>query len=113
LNGRDILTHSGKISHEQTARKAELEFEKFHRAQLAVPSQVEKDFDEAIKKLSGGATPCRSAGFQTCCIADFRVGGAFAFSRGADLRGAHGFRNPQYSHKCPVMAEGEADLILW
>jgi hypothetical protein len=51
LSGRDILKHSGKISHEQAARKAELEFEKFHRAQLAEPSQVEKDFDEAIKKL--------------------------------------------------------------
>jgi hypothetical protein len=51
LNERDILAHAGKISHEQAARKAELEFEKFHRAQLAEPSQVEKDFDEAIKKL--------------------------------------------------------------
>jgi hypothetical protein len=51
LSGRDILQHAGKISHEQAARKAELEFEKFHRAQLAEPSQVEKDFDEAIKKL--------------------------------------------------------------
>jgi hypothetical protein len=51
LNERDILIHAGKISHEQAARKAELEFEKFHRAQLAEPSQVEKDFDEAIKKL--------------------------------------------------------------
>jgi hypothetical protein len=51
LSGRDILKHAGKISHEQAARKAELEFEKFHRAQLVEPSQVEKDFDEAIKKL--------------------------------------------------------------
>jgi hypothetical protein len=51
LGGRDILDHAGKISHEQAARKAELEFEKFHRAQLVEPSQVEKDFDEAIKKL--------------------------------------------------------------
>jgi hypothetical protein len=51
LSGRDILKHAGKISHEQAVKKAELEFEKFHRAQLAEPSQVEKDFDEAIKKL--------------------------------------------------------------
>jgi hypothetical protein len=51
LGVRDILKHAGKISHEQAARKAELEFEKFHRAQLAEPSQVEKDFDEAIKNL--------------------------------------------------------------
>ena len=51
LSGRDILKHAREISHEQAARKAELEFEKFHSAQLAEPSQVEKDFDEAIKKL--------------------------------------------------------------
>ena len=61
LNERDILAHAGKISHAQAARKAELEFEKFHRAQLAEPSQVEKDFDEAIKKLpaSKPVTPAR------------------------------------------------------
>ena len=51
LGGRDILQHAGKISHEQAARKAELEFEKFHRAQLAEPSQVEKDFDAVVKEL--------------------------------------------------------------
>ena len=51
LSGRDILKHAGKISHEQAAQKAELEFEKFHRAQLAGPSQVEKDFDAAVKEL--------------------------------------------------------------
>jgi hypothetical protein len=57
LSGRDILTHVGKISHEQAARKAELEFEKFHRAQLAQPSQVEKDFDAAVQALKKVAAP--------------------------------------------------------
>jgi hypothetical protein len=51
LGGRDILKHAGKISHEQAARKADLEFEKVHRAQLAEPSHVEKDFDAAVKEL--------------------------------------------------------------
>ena len=51
LGDRDILTHTGNISHEQALRKAELEFEKFRVLQLAQPSQVEKDFDEAVKKL--------------------------------------------------------------
>jgi hypothetical protein len=51
LGGRDILKHAGKISHEQAVRKAELEFERFHRAQLAGPSQVEKDFDAAVEEL--------------------------------------------------------------
>jgi hypothetical protein len=51
LGGRDILQHAGKISHEQAAQKAELEFEKFHRPQLDLPSQVEQDFDAAVKEL--------------------------------------------------------------
>ena len=51
LGGRDILQHAGKISHEQAVQKAELEFEKFHRPQLALPSQVEQDFDAAVKEL--------------------------------------------------------------
>jgi hypothetical protein len=51
LGDREILTHAGTISHEQALRKAELEFEKFRARQLAEPSQVEKDFDEAVRKL--------------------------------------------------------------
>ena len=59
LGGRDILKHAGKISHEQAARKADLEFEKFHRAQLAEPSQVEKDFEAAVKALKSSAASSR------------------------------------------------------
>jgi hypothetical protein len=51
LGGRDVLQHAGKISHEQALQKAELEFEKFHRPQLGLPSQVEQDFDAAVKEL--------------------------------------------------------------
>jgi len=57
LSGRDILKHAGRISHEQAARKAELEFEKFHRAQLAEPSPAEKDFDAAVKELKKSPGP--------------------------------------------------------
>ena len=59
LSGRDILKHAGKISHEQAVKKAELEFEKFHRAQLAGPSPVEKDFDAAVKELKNLPAPSR------------------------------------------------------
>jgi hypothetical protein len=38
-----------------------------------------------LRKLFGGATPCRSAGFQTCCIADFQVGRALVIVRAAGL----------------------------
>ncbi len=51
LSGREILTHAGTVSHEEAVRKAELEFETFRQRQLAAPSQAEKDFEEAIKKL--------------------------------------------------------------
>ena len=51
LGDREILTHAGTISHEDALSKAELEFEKFRSLQLAQPSQVEKDFDEAVKHL--------------------------------------------------------------
>lgn len=51
LSGREILTHAGKVSHEQAIRKAGSEFERFHQAQLAEPSRVEHDFDAAVKGL--------------------------------------------------------------
>lgn len=52
LSEREILTHAGSISHEKAALKAEAEFEKFRVQQDALPSPVEKHFEEAIKKLS-------------------------------------------------------------
>ncbi len=51
LSDRDILTHAGTVSHEEAVRKAELEFEKYRQRQLAETSQVEKDFEKAVKKL--------------------------------------------------------------
>lgn len=59
LGGRDILKHAGRISHEQAVQKAELEFEKFHRADLTLPSQVEQDFDAAVKELKKLPAPGR------------------------------------------------------
>ena len=59
LGGRDILQHAGKISHEQAAQKAELEFEKFHRPQLGLHSRVEQDFDAAVKELKKLPKPDR------------------------------------------------------
>lgn len=57
LGDREILTHAGTISHERALRKAELEFEKFRARQLAESSQVEKDFDEAVRKLPKPSKP--------------------------------------------------------
>lgn len=51
LNERDILTHAGRISHEMAQAKAEAEYKKFRGLEAAKPSPVEKDFEEAVKKL--------------------------------------------------------------
>ncbi len=51
LSDREILDHPGTVSHEDAIRKAELEYEKYRRRQLAETSQVEKDFENAVKKM--------------------------------------------------------------
>ncbi len=51
LGERDILTHAGNVSHQEALDKAEQEYDKFRKQQLAVPSRVELDFDQAIKRL--------------------------------------------------------------
>jgi hypothetical protein len=51
ISGRKLLDHTGKISHEQAVRKAELEFSKFRVLEDAKPSAVEKAFEETVKKL--------------------------------------------------------------
>lgn len=48
LSDREILTHEGKISAEVAKLKAEGEYETFHRAQLAKPQPVDREFGEAI-----------------------------------------------------------------
>lgn len=59
LSGRDVLAHAGSISHEQAERKAETEFERFRQAQLAEPSQAEKDFEAAVRGLAKSVSPRR------------------------------------------------------
>lgn len=51
LSGRELLDHAGKVSHEAALAKAESEYEKFRRLEDAKPSRVDKDFEEAVKKL--------------------------------------------------------------
>ena len=59
LSGREILKHARKISHEEAVRRAELEFEKFHHAQIQETSQVERDFEAAVKGLKKLSGPSR------------------------------------------------------
>ncbi len=50
LSEREILTHAGKLSHEEALQKAHVEYDRFHKEQLQEPSRVERDFLEVAKK---------------------------------------------------------------
>jgi len=51
LGDHDLLTHAGKISAKQAKQKAELEYDHYRKVIDAVPSQVDKDLESALKKL--------------------------------------------------------------
>jgi len=51
MTGRELLTHAGKISHEDALHKAHEEYEKFKQKQLLEPTEVEDHFIEAEKAL--------------------------------------------------------------
>lgn len=57
MSEREILTHAGRVSHEDAVARAELEYEKFRVQQANLPSPVEQDFEKAVKQLpkSSGA----------------------------------------------------------
>jgi hypothetical protein len=60
LSERDVLTHAGKVSHDQAMNKAENEYEKFQAIQDALPTRVDTDFDQAlfdVKTLSTAKKP--------------------------------------------------------
>jgi len=59
MTGRELLTHAGNISHQQALNKAHQEFEKYREQRLQQPSDVEKHFVEAEKKLKRLKTPGR------------------------------------------------------
>lgn len=54
LSDREILTHAGKISHDDAIARAQVEYDRFTEGQRALPSAVEKHFEDAVtdvKKL--------------------------------------------------------------
>lgn len=55
LNGRELLTHAGKISHEMAVEKSEKELEKFHIAQKTIEQEQSlKELEQDIKKMEKG-----------------------------------------------------------
>jgi len=51
LGDHDVLTHAGKISAKQAKQKAELEYDRYRKVIDAVPTQVDKDLENALRKL--------------------------------------------------------------
>lgn len=52
LNGRELLTHAGKISHEKALEKSAAEFEKYKEAQKTIEKEQSlKEIEADIKKL--------------------------------------------------------------
>ncbi len=51
LSGRQLLTHAGKISHDEAVTKALAEFHKFKQTHLNDASPVERHFIEAVKEV--------------------------------------------------------------
>jgi hypothetical protein len=52
LNGREILTHAGTISHQMALEKSEQEFEKFKNEHRAIEKELSlKEIEDDIKKL--------------------------------------------------------------
>ena len=52
LSGRELLTHTGTVSHEQAVERAQIEYEKHRLRRINRPSPVENHFEQAVKKLS-------------------------------------------------------------
>ncbi len=53
ISDRDILTHAGRISHDEAIEKAHAEYAKLRKQLLEAPSLVERHFVEAMKEIDG------------------------------------------------------------
>ena len=51
LSDREILTHAGKVSHDEALDKAQTEYEKYRAAQLNEASPVERHFLKSVEEL--------------------------------------------------------------
>lgn len=55
MASRHILSHAGKISHEEALDKARIEYSKYQQQTLEAPSLVEQHFLESIKEFEKAA----------------------------------------------------------
>jgi len=62
MSEHEILTHAGKILHDEALKTAELEYDKFREKQDALPQPVDRDFEQAISQIKTieGKRPIKS-----------------------------------------------------
>lgn len=51
INDRDVLTHTGKVSHEMATQHAELEYEKFNQPCIQQADQKLSSFEKAVERI--------------------------------------------------------------
>jgi hypothetical protein len=51
LNDREILSHTGKVSHQLAKQIAEQTYDKFHLLRIAQADQQDSDFEKAVKNI--------------------------------------------------------------
>ena len=51
LNERDILTHSGKITHKLAVQHAEAKYEEFNLKRIKSNDAKDSDFDRSVKMI--------------------------------------------------------------
>jgi hypothetical protein len=51
FTGRAILTHAGKIGHDEALKKAHAEYRRYQKERLSEPSPIERQFLEAVKQM--------------------------------------------------------------
>ena len=51
VSDRDVLTHAGRVSHDEAVEKAYAEYAAYGKQLLESPSLVEKHFIEAVKEV--------------------------------------------------------------
>lgn len=51
FNERELLTHAGKVSHQQAIEKAHTEYDKYHALSVDEPSPVERHFIEVVQAV--------------------------------------------------------------
>ena len=61
LSDREILHHTGKVSHDDAMTKAKLEYDRFAETRAAWPAPVEKHFEEAVRDVKQLAKACPTA----------------------------------------------------